>query len=235
MTYTASVGVGSPATEYTLLIDIGSSNTWVGAEKKYKKTSTSKNTGKSVVRTAPQCIDFFSYLFFYQVRELWVWFFLWHRVCVLPNSRVWCHSHATTFNCSSRYGSSDIVPLAHNRVPEYRRCIHCSGFQWRGWHPWVPSLLPDQAIHYLPDPLTLCSIGPVDLTEGTIGENTPVPTITDNLIKQSTISTESIGIFYQPSTPSSAGPDGELTFGSVDSSKYVLILLVLQSVELMEW
>jgi hypothetical protein len=32
VTYTASVGVGSPATDYTLLIDTGSSNTWVGAQ-----------------------------------------------------------------------------------------------------------------------------------------------------------------------------------------------------------
>jgi hypothetical protein len=48
VTYTASVGVGSPATNYTLLIDTGSSNTWVGAATKYKPTSTSKSTGNKV-------------------------------------------------------------------------------------------------------------------------------------------------------------------------------------------
>ncbi|KZT27469.1 acid protease [Neolentinus lepideus HHB14362 ss-1] len=48
VTYTASVGVGNPATEYTLLIDTGSSNTWVGAGKKYTPTSTAHSTGKSV-------------------------------------------------------------------------------------------------------------------------------------------------------------------------------------------
>ena len=32
-----------------LLIDTGSSNTWVGADKKYAKTSTSKSTGHQVV------------------------------------------------------------------------------------------------------------------------------------------------------------------------------------------
>jgi len=47
-TYVASVGIGSPATTYSLLIDTGSSNTWVGAGKKYVKTSTSVSTGKSV-------------------------------------------------------------------------------------------------------------------------------------------------------------------------------------------
>ena len=48
MTYTANVGVGSPATDYTLLIDTGSSNTWVGAGKAYVKTSTSVDTGEPV-------------------------------------------------------------------------------------------------------------------------------------------------------------------------------------------
>ncbi|KAG2156904.1 acid protease [Suillus bovinus] len=47
-TYTAQVGVGSPATQYTLLIDTGSSNTWVGASTPYKHTSTSVDTGNSV-------------------------------------------------------------------------------------------------------------------------------------------------------------------------------------------
>ncbi|KAH9979936.1 acid protease [Lactifluus volemus] len=46
--YTASLGVGSPPTDYVLIIDTGSSNTWVGANKKYKKTSTSKDTGRDV-------------------------------------------------------------------------------------------------------------------------------------------------------------------------------------------
>ncbi|THH33217.1 hypothetical protein EUX98_g954 [Antrodiella citrinella] len=48
VTYTTSVGVGSPATQYTLLIDTGSSNTWVGAGQKYVKTSTSHSTNNKV-------------------------------------------------------------------------------------------------------------------------------------------------------------------------------------------
>jgi pepsin A len=46
--YTAQVGVGSPATQYTLLIDTGSSITWVGANTPYKRTDTSVDTGHSV-------------------------------------------------------------------------------------------------------------------------------------------------------------------------------------------
>jgi len=48
VTYTLSVGVGSPAQEFTLLIDTGSSNTWVGAQTKYAPTSTSKSTKNTV-------------------------------------------------------------------------------------------------------------------------------------------------------------------------------------------
>jgi hypothetical protein len=43
-----SVGVGSPATQYTLLIDTGSSNTWVGAAQAYNPTSTSTDTRNTV-------------------------------------------------------------------------------------------------------------------------------------------------------------------------------------------
>jgi hypothetical protein len=48
VTYTLPVGVGSPATQYTLLIDTGSSNTWVGAGTKYVPTSTSTDTNNTV-------------------------------------------------------------------------------------------------------------------------------------------------------------------------------------------
>ncbi|KAJ7263179.1 acid protease [Mycena haematopus] len=48
VTYTMSVGVGSPATQYTLLIDTGSSNTWIGADQAYKPTSTSTDTRNAV-------------------------------------------------------------------------------------------------------------------------------------------------------------------------------------------
>lgn len=46
--YTTNVGIGNPATAYTLLIDTGSSNTWVGAGKAYKRTKTSISTGQPV-------------------------------------------------------------------------------------------------------------------------------------------------------------------------------------------
>ncbi|KII85701.1 hypothetical protein PLICRDRAFT_701179 [Plicaturopsis crispa FD-325 SS-3] len=51
VTYVANVGVGSPATTYSLLIDTGSSNTWVGATKAYVRTSTSAQTSNRVAVT----------------------------------------------------------------------------------------------------------------------------------------------------------------------------------------
>lgn len=44
--YVASVGVGSQT--FSLIVDTGSSNTWVGAGTKYSPGSTSKSTGDSV-------------------------------------------------------------------------------------------------------------------------------------------------------------------------------------------
>lgn len=43
-----SVGVGSPASNYDLIVDTGSSNTWVGAAKPYVVTSTSIQTVDTV-------------------------------------------------------------------------------------------------------------------------------------------------------------------------------------------
>ncbi|KAF8626022.1 hypothetical protein AX15_005112 [Amanita polypyramis BW_CC] len=48
VTYVASIGVGSPATYYNLIVDTGSSNTWVGAGKKYVRTRSSKQTRDTV-------------------------------------------------------------------------------------------------------------------------------------------------------------------------------------------
>ncbi|EJC99835.1 aspartic peptidase A1 [Fomitiporia mediterranea MF3/22] len=44
--YTAEVGVGSPPTNYSLIMDTGSSNTWVGADKPYNLSNPGQPTGK---------------------------------------------------------------------------------------------------------------------------------------------------------------------------------------------
>ena len=66
----------------------------------------------------------------------------------------------------------------------------------------------------------ILGIGPVDLTAGTLSSGEVVPTVTDNLFAQGSIPSDSIGIFYEPTTAANA-VNGELTFGGVDASKYV--------------
>ena len=53
VTYTANVGVGTPPTNYDLIVDTGSSNTWVGANRPYVNTSSSVDTGAFVVGVHP--------------------------------------------------------------------------------------------------------------------------------------------------------------------------------------
>ncbi|KAF9262866.1 acid protease [Marasmius fiardii PR-910] len=48
VTYVMSVGIGDPATPYKLLIDTGSSNTWIGAHQEYKPTRTSQTQRNAV-------------------------------------------------------------------------------------------------------------------------------------------------------------------------------------------
>ncbi|KAF7303233.1 Aspartic proteinase [Mycena kentingensis (nom. inval.)] len=48
VSYIATVGVGSPVTSYELIVDTGSSNTWVGATQSYIQTSTAVRTTNTV-------------------------------------------------------------------------------------------------------------------------------------------------------------------------------------------
>ena len=65
----------------------------------------------------------------------------------------------------------------------------------------------------------ILGIGPTILTEDTVSGVSTVPTVTDNLLSQGTISTEVVGVSYAPTTSEST-TNGELTFGGTDTSKY---------------
>ncbi|KAJ6549506.1 acid protease [Mycena sp. CBHHK59/15] len=159
VTYTMSVGVGTPATEYTLLIDTGSSNTWIGADKKYTPTSTSTDTRKTV-NVSYGSGSFSGTEYTDQVTL--------GTGIVIQNQSIGVASKATGFN----------------------------------------------------DVDGILGIGPVDLTSGTVGSTTSVPTVTDNLFKQGTVPVESIGISYVPTTSSTSAANGELMFGGTDASKF---------------
>ncbi|KAG9310078.1 aspartic peptidase domain-containing protein [Chiua virens] len=62
----------------------------------------------------------------------------------------------------------------------------------------------------------ILGVGPVDLTQGTVTNTGTVPTVTDNLLSQGTISQEVLGVYFVPASESNSG--GELTFGGYDSS-----------------
>ncbi|KDR82142.1 hypothetical protein GALMADRAFT_135505 [Galerina marginata CBS 339.88] len=47
-TYIAKIDIGNPPTSYFLIVDTGSSNTWIGAGTSYNKTTTSTETTNSV-------------------------------------------------------------------------------------------------------------------------------------------------------------------------------------------
>ncbi|KIY46744.1 acid protease [Fistulina hepatica ATCC 64428] len=160
VTYTMTVGVGSPATDYTLLIDTGSSNTWIGADTSYTPTSTSTATGDTFKVT-------------------------------YGSGRVVGKAYLDAVTL----GGDDLV-ITSQSIGVATRATGFSG---------VDGIL---------------GIGPVDLTEGTVSKTTTVPTVTDNLYSQGTIPTESIGIFFQPSTSTEEVANGELTFGGTDNADY---------------
>ena len=64
-------------------------------------------------------------------------------------------------------------------------------------------------------------LGPVDLTVGVLSPdtNSEVPTVTDNLFSQGTISSDTVSVSFEPAT-SSSDQSGELTFGDTDSTKF---------------
>ncbi|TFY59350.1 hypothetical protein EVJ58_g5833 [Rhodofomes roseus] len=158
-TYVVSVGVGSPATQYSLLVDTGSSNTWLGADKKYTKTSTSKDTGSQV---------------------------------------------SVTYGSGSFSGEeyTDTVTLGDGLTITGQSIGVASSAQG---FSGVDGIL---------------GVGPVALTQGTLqSSDDTIPTVTDNLLSQGTISTEVLAVSFEPAT-SESDANGELTFGGTDSSKF---------------
>ncbi|KZT08682.1 acid protease [Laetiporus sulphureus 93-53] len=152
------VGVGSPATYYSLIVDTGSSNTWVGADKAYVKTSTSENTGDSV---------------------------------------------SVSYGSGSFSGEEyvDTLTLGDDLTITGQSIGVASSSQG---FDGVDGIL---------------GIGPTVLTEDTVSNTDEVPTVTDNLYAQGTISEYLVSVSFEPTT-SESDTNGELTFGGTDSSKY---------------
>ncbi|KZT38604.1 acid protease [Sistotremastrum suecicum HHB10207 ss-3] len=159
--YLSTVGIGTPPTQYTLLIDTGSSNTWVGADRSYRQTSSSRCTGNG---TGPVSMSYGSGSF--KGQECF-------DTITLGSGLTITNQSIGVASQSSGFGGIDGI----------------------------------------------LGLGPVDLTYQSVDGVSSVPTIIDNLYAQGTIPQEILGIYFQPSSESHS-PNGELTYGGVDASKY---------------
>jgi saccharopepsin len=65
----------------------------------------------------------------------------------------------------------------------------------------------------------ILGVGPTDLTQGSVSNTGTVPTVSDNLFSQGTISEEVLGAYFIPAPETSK--NGELTFGGYDESAIV--------------
>ncbi|EIN11545.1 acid protease [Punctularia strigosozonata HHB-11173 SS5] len=158
VTYLASVDVGSPATTFNLLIDTGSSNTWVGADTPFTETQTTTCNGDEME------VIYGSGLVF-------------------------------GLECTDQVAlSPDLV------IPE--QGIGVALIQ-EGFGDGIDGIL---------------GIGPVDLTDGTTLDGEEVPTVTQNLFNQGTITSNIVSVFFAPSNEEES-TNGQLTFGGVDTSK----------------
>ncbi|TBU46835.1 aspartic peptidase A1 [Dichomitus squalens] len=159
--YAIDVQVGTPPTTYSLLVDTGSSNTWVGAGQSFEQTSTTDETGDDV--------------------------------SVIYGS-----------GCFSGAEYTDTVSLG-------------SGLTIPGQSIGVAT-----SAEGFDDIDGILGIGPVDLTIGTLhpNTNTTIPTVTDNLFAQGTITSDLVAVSFEP-TASDPIQNGELTFGGTDSSKFI--------------
>lgn len=177
ITYTTTVGVGTPPTQYTLLVDTGSSNTWIGAKAPYIQSKSSLYTGSTVwvyygsgAFAGEECEP--------SSAEQYVW-----RPIKIE---------ADTDSVSL---SNDLI-VANQSIGVASLSIGFEGFDG------------------------ILGLGPADLTLRTVSnEAQAIPTITDNLFAQGQIASNLFAVSYSPITIEPT-TDGELTFGSTDSSKY---------------
>ncbi|KAG1769317.1 aspartic peptidase domain-containing protein [Suillus placidus] len=167
--YIAAVGVGSPAKTYNLIVDTGSSNTWVGATTPYVKTSTSVNTGQPV---------------------------------------------------SVIYGSGSFSGMAYNDIirTEYTDTVTLG----KGLIITKQSIGVASSSTSFTNVDGILGIGPEDLTLGSLIKSPAktIPTITENLFSQGTISQKVVSVSFRPTT-SQETTNGELTFGGTDATKYI--------------
>jgi len=159
VTYTANVGIGNPPTQYTLIVDTGSANTWVGAGKPYLPTLSSRPTLQPV---------------------------------------------------SVTYGSGSFTGLEwYDQVTLNSRLV--IGQQSIG------QAITSQGFGGVDG---ILGVGPTDLTTNTLTlQGGTIPTVTDNLWSQHTLTNYVMSVSFQP-TSSISVENGVLTFGGTNSNHF---------------
>ncbi len=71
----------------------------------------------------------------------------------------------------------------------------------------------------------MSSIGPVDLTVGTLSPavNQSIPTVTDNAFSEHFLTANEVSVSFEP-TDIEVITNGELTFGGTDSTKFTGVI-----------
>ncbi|KAJ3545680.1 hypothetical protein NM688_g5601 [Phlebia brevispora] len=160
MSYVTTVGVGTPPTSYDLIVDTGSSFTWVGGntDNPYVVTSSSVDTGL----------------------EFWL-----------------------------IYGSGiAFTEMYHDTVT-----IGSIGLTSQG----VGGSVAAAGFNNMDG---ILGLGPTDLTDYTLnGVASDFPTVVDTAWSEGLIPAHAVSLSFEP-TDSAPVTNGEITFGSVDSSKY---------------
>ncbi len=181
----------------TLLVDLGSSNTWVGAGKAYVKTSTSVETSNKVVGSFVRSHETpISNKLSDTVRGLWIWFLQWYGVHRYCDPDQWsCHTGPIDWSC--------------RRIGRLFRI---------GWHLGVR----ENHTTSVTAADSLFSLGPTDLTLGTLSPATSatIPTVLDNGFNKGLLNAYGVAISFEPTT-SESDINGELSFGGVDTSKFI--------------
>ncbi|KAH9894850.1 aspartic proteinase from Irpex Lacteus [Cubamyces lactineus] len=161
--YVVTVNIGSPPNSYELIVDTGSSNTWIGAGRTYVQTVNATRTSNNMT------------------------------IGYNDGS----HMSGAEFTDTVQLGSGAGLTIAGQSIGVASEAKGFDGFDG------------------------VFGLGRKGLTVGTLSPDvtSTIPTVTENLFSQGRIASEMVSISFEPTN--SVALNGELTFGGVDSTKFI--------------
>ncbi|PPQ73798.1 hypothetical protein CVT26_011522, partial [Gymnopilus dilepis] len=180
-----------------LIVDTGSSNTWVGADTRFRSTSTTKATNQRVA------VDYGSGSF--SGTEFIDQFVIDPGLVISQQS----------IGVASKVRSVFVAFL----IPEFNTLLSRRASKvLMGSSGILYDLYRVNSVLLMPPSVGYNRIGPANLTLGTLSPDTDstIPTVADNLFTQGTIAAHEIGILFAPSITL----NGVITWGGVDSTLF---------------